>query len=53
MKRKILLFVSAVFCAFALCACGSTDNTDDYNGLTAGVMMRSTYPLAAAAAIPD
>ena len=36
MKRKILLFVSAVFCAFALCACGSTDNTDDYNGLTAG-----------------
>ena len=36
MKRKILLLVSAVLCVFALCACGSTDNTDDYNGLTAG-----------------
>lgn len=36
MKKKVILFVSALLCMFGLAACGSTDQTEDYNGLTAG-----------------
>lgn len=36
MKKKVILFVSALLCMFSLAACGSTDQTEDYNGLTAG-----------------
>lgn len=36
MKKKVILFVSALLCVFSLAACGNTDQSQDYNGMTAG-----------------
>ena len=34
MKKKLILFVSALLVVCSLCACGNTSDTEDYNGLT-------------------